>query len=857
MTEPTAQGLSEAEASARLGRFGPNELPQAGKRTVWRIAGELMREPMTQLLLGAGGIYLILGDMGEAIMLLAFVVLTVVISLVQETRTERVLEALRDLSSPRALVVRGGERRRIAGREVVPGDLIVLGEGDRVPADARLLSANDLQTDESLLTGEPVPVRKQPWSSHNAQQVRPGGDDQPWVYSGSMVVSGQGLAEVTATGAQTEIGRIGVTLRQIEQAVPALQVQTRKLVRVLAVVGISLSVLVALLYFWSRGHALAAILAGITLSMSLLPQEFPLILTVFMAMGAWRISQQRVLVRRASAIEALGSATVLCTDKTGTLTLNRMRIVALHVPGQTWLADTQVDTQADTQAKAGEALPDAFHELLEYGILASEREPFDPMEKAFWALGEPHLASGPRWHPDWVLVHEYALSPEMLAMSHVWQAPGQAGCVVATKGAPEAIADLCHLDEARLSDLRRAAEQFARQGMRVLGVARSAHPGPDPGWPAIQHDFDFVFLGLVALQDPLRPAVPDAVRACREAGIHVAMITGDHPVTALAMATQAGLDVRGGVIQGEDIQALSDEALRERVADAAVFARVMPEQKLRIVKALQARGHVVAMTGDGVNDAPSLKAADIGVAMGARGTDVAREASAMVLLDDDFGAIVQAVRSGRRIDDNLRKAMAFVLAVHVPIAGLSLLPLLMGWPLLFTPVHIAFLELLIDPVCSIVFEAEPDERDIMRRPPREPGRPLLSRAMVWWSLLQGALTLGIVAAAYAWLLYSGQGEAGARTGGFLSLVAANVMLILTNRTFGSSLWASVWRPNRALWRMLALTGLLLGLVLALPPMRTLFQMALPDAQVLSAVGVSALCTLLVLQGMKWFRLGKA
>ncbi|MBI3382441.1 MAG: cation-translocating P-type ATPase [Aquabacterium sp.] len=841
---PELTGLSEAQAAERLHQHGPNELPQAARRTGWRIAAELLREPMLQLLAAAGGIYLVLGDVGEACMLLAFVVLSMLISLVQESRTERVLEALRDLSSPRALVLRGGERKRIAGREVVPGDLIVLEEGDRVPADARLLSANDLLTDESLLTGESVPVSKVVWAQGQAA-ARPGGDGQAWVYAGSMVVRGQGLAEVTATGARSEMGHIGVALRQIESSQPALQQQTRALVKTFAVAGVTLSLLMTLIYVWTRGDVLAAVLAGISLAMSLLPQEFLLILTVFMAMGAWRISQQRVLVRRASAIEALGTATVLCTDKTGTLTLNRMSIVAMQVPGQTWLA----------QDEDGGPLSPALRTLLQHGILASERDPFDPMEKAFWALGAQCLSAEEVAHLEWKMVHEYGLSPEMLAMSHVWRAPGQDGHVIATKGAPEAIVDLCHLDAVRLAEVRQAADVFARQGMRVLGVARSTHRGPNAhsSWPALQHDFDFEYLGLVALADPLRPTVRDAVQVCREAGIHVAMITGDHPVTALAIAAQAGLDVQGGVVQGEDLAALSDEALRERVAQAAVFARVMPEQKLRIVKALQASGQVVAMTGDGVNDAPSLKAADIGIAMGARGTDVAREAAAMVLLDDDFGTITQAVRSGRRIDDNLRKAMAFVLAVHVPIAGLTLLPLLMGWPLLLTPVHIAFLELIIDPVCSIVFEAEPEERDIMRRPPREPGRPLLTRAMMGWSLLQGLLVLMIVAAAYAWLLHQGLDEASARVGGFLSLVAANVVLIMGNRAFGGQILLAFFRPNPVLWRTLAATVALLALVLAVPVLRGLFKFKLPDVDTAQIVGLVALGTMLVLQALKAIR----
>jgi len=837
-------GLSEQRASELLRTHGPNELPQARRRSVWRIAAEVVREPMLQLLIAAGLIYLVLGDVAEALALLAFVLLSLSISLVQETRTERVMEALRDLSSPRALVIRDGRRRRVAGREVVPGDLIVLAEGDRIPADAVLRAAHALQTDESLLTGESVPVRKQAAPGGPVADQPPGGDDLPWVFSGALVVRGTGLAEVRHTGAATQIGRIGQALSQIDPTPSALQRQTRQWVRAFAVVGVALSVAVALLYAQVRGDVLGGVLAGITLAMSMLPQEFPLILTVFMAMGAWRIARQRVLVRRASAIETLGTATVLCTDKTGTLTQNRMTVAALQVGDARWSADS-----------AGRApLPEAFHAVLEYAILASERDPFDPMEQAFWDLARSHLTEQDRehLHPDWTLAHAYALSPDLLAMSHVWQSPAQRSPVVAAKGSPEAVADLCHLPPERVDEIRRQTEALAAQGLRVLGVARGGLDGHQPGadWPAIQHDLDFEFLGLVGLMDPLRPAVAEAVQLCRQAGIRVAMITGDYPATALAIAAQAGIDTQGGALRGEEIAALSEADLSERVRQTQVFARVTPEQKWRIVRALQAHGEVVAMTGDGVNDAPSLKAADIGVAMGARGTDVAREAASLVLLDDDFGAIPQAVRLGRRIDDNLRKGMAFVLAVHVPIAGLSLLPLLFGLPLLFMPVHIAFLELIIDPVCSVVFEAEPEEADVMRRPPRRPGSPLLGRDLLLGSLVQGLLVMGLIGGFYVWLLSGGAVEAAARTAAFVALVGSNLALIVSNRSLDNRLLASLRRPNRALWVMLGVTTALLTLVLAWPVLRALFQFQpLTGGQAAQAAAV-ALGALALLEGRK-------
>ena len=838
------KGLSEQEAQQRLQRLGPNELTKGAKRSLWRLVLDALSEPMFQLLLGAGVIYLFLGDIGESLMLLGFVVLTLSITLYQEVRTERVLEALRDLSSPRALVIRDGVATRIAGRDVVEGDVLVVNEGDRVPADARLIASQDLQTDESLLTGESVPVRKLAGGKADGD-IRAGGDDSPWLLAGTLVVRGQGTAEVVATGPRSQMGHIGTALGGIDPSATELQKQTRQWVRWFAAGGLGLSLCVALLYWWQRGDPLAALLAGITLAMSLLPQEFPLIMSVFMAMGAWRMARHHVLVRRATAIEALGAATVLCTDKTGTLTQNHMTIASMAVPSQQWV-------QADA------TLPEAFHGLLECGLLASQRDPFDPMEKAFWDIAARYLVGEEQvhLHPDWELARAYPLRPELLAMSHVWHQPGGTRHAIAAKGAPEAVMDLCHLPPAECAVWREQIERMASQGMRVLGVATSPviEHGPQDAWPEIQHDFDFEFLGLVGLIDPLRDSVPQAVKTCRAAGIRVAMITGDYPVTALAIAEKAGIDTRGGALRGDELAGLTDEQLQARVRQVCVFARVMPEQKLRIVRALQANGEVVAMTGDGVNDAPSLKVADIGIAMGGRGTDVAREASAMVLLNDDFQSIALAISHGRRIDDNLRKAMAFVLAVHVPIAGLSILPLLMGWPLLFSPVHIAFLELIIDPVCSVVFEAEPAEPQVMNRPPRRPGTPLLGRSLMLGSLLQGLLVLGLVAVFYMLLLRSGISPDSARTGGFVALVSADIGLILANRSLSGNMVASLLRPNRAFGFMLLATVGMMALMLSWPPMRQLFKFeTLPLPTLWWCLGLGVLVWLLI-DLVKWMRL---
>lgn len=834
-------GLSEAEAQVRLVAEGYNELPRSNQRTPLRIAFEVVREPMLALLLGGGVVYLILGNLEEALILLAFATMSIGITIIQETRTERVLEALRDLTSPRALVIRGGERKRIAGREVVRGDLVMLGEGDRVPADARLLQSQDLQSDESLLTGESVPVRKiAADGTLRLTERRPGGDDLPFIFSGSLIVRGSGMGEVLATGPRSEIGKIGHSLSAIETEPARLQTQMRRVVRIFAMAGGAVSIVAVLLYGLLRGGWLDAVLAGIALGMSMLPEEFPVVLTIFMAMGAWRISQARVLTRRAAAIETLGSATILCTDKTGTLTENRMTIADLRT------ADGKSFRMAD---KPGTDLPAAFADLVETGVLASAQIPSDPMEIAFHKLGKERLSEHKVLDkPDWGLVHAYPLRPGLLAMSNVWQSThGDGNSLVAAKGAPETIGALCHMDAKDFKALKGSVEAMAAEGLRVLGVACGSHRGTD--FPLTQHDFKFEFLGLVGLTDPLRVSVPEAVSDCRSAGIRVMMITGDYPATAKMIARQAGLDAEG-VVTGSEMQALGDDELALRVKTATVFARIMPEQKLRIVNALKASGEIVAMTGDGVNDAPSLKAANIGIAMGGRGTDVAREASSIVLLDDDFGSIVKAVRLGRRIFDNLRKAMGFIFAVHVPIAGLSLLPLLFGLPILFGPIHIAFLEMVIDPVCSLVFEAEREEDDVMRRPPRNPNSPLFSGALIGWGLLQGTLAFALLAGIYLVALRQGMAENEIRALVFFSLVLTIVGLIFVNRSFSASLLTALIRPNRSLMIVVVAVASMLGGTLLWPFATSLFRFGplhLDDLAVTLAAGSAVLACLELLK----------
>lgn len=812
------QGLSTAQAAQRLLDDGPNALPGAQHSTLRGIVRETLQEPMFVLLLAAGSLYLVLGDRQEGVILFGLVLVVLALTLYQEGKTERAMAALRDLTSPRALVLREGRAQRIPGRDVVRGDILMLAEGDRIAADAVLLTGNEVQVDESLLTGEAMPVSKVAAAiPAQAMPENAGGDHFEFLYSGTLLVRGHGIARVMATGPRSAIGRIGTALETLTNERSPLKKQTARLVRILAAIAFGASLFMVLAYGLMRGDWLGALLAGIALAMALLPQEFTVVLTVLPALGAWRLSKQNVLTRRIAAIETLGATSVLCVDKTGTLTENRMTVVQLYAqdggeaPGESLSIDYAIPSE----------FPEAFHTLVEYSILASITDPFDPMEKAFHRLGQHFLEGTEHLHHDWTLVREYGLTPELRAMSHVWKAVDGAAHVVAAKGAPEAIIDLCHLDSQSQMRIAAAVDAMAARGLRVLGVAQARFTGAH--WPAIEHDFEFEFIGLLGLADPLRAEIPHAVAQCRSAGIRVVMITGDYPATARAIAAQAQLDCAEPrqVLTGDEMALMSDTELQTRMRTVSICARVAPEQKLRIVQALKTNGEIVAMTGDGVNDAPALKAAHVGVAMGGRGTDVAREAASLVLLDDNFASIVRAVRLGRRIFDNLRKSMSYILAVHVPIAGMALLPVLLGWPVILFPLHIAFLELVIDPACSMVFENEPSEADVMQRPPRDANAQLFGGMPLALALLQGVGVLLVVMGAYAWgATWLSEKEVRAFT--FTTLVAGNLALIFSNRSRSQSLWTSIRVPNRTLWAVTGLTLGLLGLALYLPWLARLF-----------------------------------
>ena len=814
-------GLTAHYAARLLTEVGYNELPSAKPKSVWKIAIEVIKEPMFLLLLACGTLYLLLGDYTEGVVLMCWVFVIIGITFYQHRKTEKSLEALRQLSSPRALVIRDGVEMSISGREIVPGDIIILHEGDRVPADAILLESNHLTVDESILTGESVPVLK----NENTEAA---------LNSGTLVVQGSGLARVLKTGAHTKIGKIGASLISIDQDATRLQLEMRGLIRNLLIGGAVVSVLVFLAFYFNRDNLLYALLNGLSAAMALLPEEFPVVFTIFLALGAWRLSRNNVLTRKPSAIETLGSATVLCSDKTGTITQNKMEVTALYALGN-------VMFKADFTAHQ-----DDVRELLEVLHCASAANSVDPMEKAIqhaYNQTNPQTQSAEAFR-------EYPLRKDLFAMTRVYKYTGNATYRVYCKGAPEAIYALCKESAAAIEKYTAIVHELAAHGYRVLAAASGIWS--EETLPENQQEFTFSFKGLVAFEDPIRPEVPDAIRECREAGIHVVMITGDYPETAKSIARQIGMKDWGAVLTGRELQGLSEAELQSTIKQTNVFARIVPEQKLQIIRALKANGETVAMTGDGVNDAPALKSSDIGVAMGLKGTDVAREASALVLLDDNFASIVGAIRAGRRIFDNLQKAMSYIIAIHIPIIGLVLIPAFFSsLPVLLMPMHIVFLELIIDPVCALAFESEQEERGIMQRPPRDATSKFFGWKKMGYSLFKGLLLLCMVLGVYFLTLNEGHSDGEIRAIAFSSLVIGNIFLILSSLSDSRSFTAVFSERNYSVFLIAILALFILLLSMVVPAMQGIFDFEFPGINHFIPAFIGSAIMLAVLELVKF------
>lgn len=785
-------GLSLQEVMQRQQRFGYNELNSETESGIQKIIFEAIKEPMALLLVGIGVIYILLGEEHEVYSLLTFLLLILGITIYQENKTEKTLQALKKLSSPRAVVIREAKQIRIPGREVVPDDIVVLNEGDRIPADIELWQGGPLSVDESIITGESFPVDKSPAKI-----------DANKVLSGTLVLRGQALGKVLATGAQTELGKIGKSLgeRKIERT--PLQKSTAKIVNRLTLLVLALTFFVIGYYWFTRNDLLNGILTGLTLAMGILPNELPAVLLIFLAAGAWRISKRNVLTRKVPSIEALGAVNYLCVDKTGTLTQNKMVLKKL------WNGKELLSLDEDMNE-----LPEAFHELMEFGILASPSDPFDPMEREIKETGRSLLDQTEHLHPDWKLSREYQITSELLAVSYAWKGEDKNGYVIGAKGAVEAIIDLCHLRQEESDAIETQMLELAANGLRVLAIARAV----STLLPEKQHDLNFVFTGLVGFEDPVRNDVPAAVKECQEAGVKILMITGDHPATAKSIASQIGLHHRNKSLTGEELEKFNDQDLLLALKEVSIFCRMKPLDKLRIVSVLQENGQVVAMTGDGVNDAPALRQAQIGIAMGKRGTDVAREASSVVLLDDSFSSIVASIKIGRRIFQNLQEAFAYLLAIHIPITILSIVPVILKLPLILLPVHIAFLHLIIEPASTTLFEALPDDKEIMKKEPRSKSMRIMSKIDITESLCSGIILSITAISIYQFSLEKGLQASDARGITFTALMISNLFLILIR--IGRKKFNEIRKHLRIL-----ITGtiVMLAAVLYVPYFRELFR----------------------------------
>lgn len=816
------QGLKSTEAKENLSKHGYNELPEAGPKNLLKIALEVVKEPMFILLISCGTLYIILGDYNEGVILLSTIFIIITITFLQHRKTEKALDALKKLSSPRVLVVRDSIQIRIPGREVVPDDILLLNEGDRVPADALVLDGVNLTIDESLLTGESMSVLKD-------------SEIENKIFSGTLVVQGSGSAKVLTTGVHAQLGKIAVSLKDVEEDQTRLQKEMKIFIRRITIAGVLICIGIVFSFYFTRGNFIQSVLNGLAAAMAILPEEFPVVLTVFLALGAWRLSKNKVLTRKPSAIESLGSATVLCSDKTGTITQNKMKVVALST-GESIFKETDFD-QNKTQLES----------LILHAQIACPTDAIDPMEQAINDIEHTKLSVE--------LVKEYPLTKELLAMTRVVKKVGETKTMIGCKGAPETILNLCRVDSTNLTKHNNAIKLLAEKGYRVLGVASGQ-------WnketlPDRQDEIEFSFLGFLALEDPIRPEVPQAIQECYEAGIKVIMITGDYPATAKSIAVQAGFKESAKVMTGDELKSLNDDDLKKRIAEIDIFARVLPEQKLRIVKALKINGEIVAMTGDGVNDAPALKAADIGVAMGNKGTDVAREASSLVLLDDNFASIVSAIRSGRKIFDNLQKAMSYILAIHIPIIGLTLIPgFVPSLPLLLLPLHIVFMELIIDPVCSIAFESEQEEKGIMQRKPRNPNHKFFGMKQISGSLFQGFLLLAMVALVYLLSIGEGHTEGEVRAIAFSSLIIGNIILILSNLSKTRNFIAIMREKNRAAMLILTSAVIMLVIIISSPPLLKLFSFEYPGFYHFIPAGIAATLLLLILEIIKFIKAKK-
>ena len=789
-------GLSDEQVTAARATFGVNKLDYKKNNTFLDAILQMVKEPMMILLLVAAAIYFISGNVGDGIFMVAAILFQASISLYQDSRSKNALEKLKDFSQPKCKVIRNSTVQEIPSEELVVGDSLQVEEGTSVNADATIVRSNDFSVNESILTGESMSVFKDEASEDKS------------IYSGTTVVSGLAVATITAIGNQTRLGKIGTSLESITEEKTPLELQIADFVKKMAIIGAVVFVIVWIINYWHSQNLLISLLQSLTLAMSILPEEIPVAFTTFMALGAWRLMNMGIVVKQMKTVETLGSATVICTDKTGTITQNKMSLAKL------FLLSTHKIYQPNDE------LTDDEKELIKLAMWSSEPVPFDPMEVALHQTYGEKIQPDER--PDYQMAHEYPLSGKPPMMTHIFK-NASGNRIIAAKGAPEAIINVSSLNETEKKQIHEAIEKLATEGYRVLGVGVSDFTGTE--YPEKQQDFSFTFIGIVAFNDPPKDNIQEVLTNFYKAGIGVKIITGDNAATTTSIARQVGFKGYEKSISGDDLMALSDAELKDRVMDTAVFTRMFPEAKLKIINALKANNQIVAMTGDGVNDGPALKAAHIGIAMGKKGTEIAKQAASLILLEDDLSKMVNAIAMGRKIYTNLKKAIQYIISIHIPIILTVFIPLALGWlyPNIFSPVHIIFLEIIMGPTCSIIYENEPMEKNTMSQKPKA-----LTTTFFNWRELSVSIVQGLVITAgtlfiYQYSIRNGYDEALTRTMTFTVLIAANIFLTLVNRSFYYSILTTLRYKNNMVLFIISITTVLMGLLLFVAPFTRFFE----------------------------------
>lgn len=815
-------GLTEDEVKNSRIRHGANVIEMEEDKIFLHVIKEIILEPMFLFLVAACFLYFLAGEKKEGFVMLVSVFIVAAISLFQEYRSRRAIAALKKMSGSRATVIRNGKVLSLDAAEIVVDDLLILSEGEIIAADGMLLVANDFSVNESVLTGESFAVYK------NA-------GDAEVVFKGTLVTSGSATIRVNAVGLNTRFGKIGLSLKEITVVKTPLQLQVQSFVKKMAAIGVVAFLLVVGFNYYRSHDFIQSFLQGLTLAMSILPEEIPVAFSTFMALGAFRLLKSGLIVKQPQYVETLGAATVICTDKTGTITLNSMQIAELY----------DAKNNESIIVNRANALP---LELIEYAMWASETDPFDPMEKAIHGLYETTMAANDK-RISYQQVHEYPLAGRPPMMTHVFRNE-EGKTIIAAKGAPEAIFRQSGLTPEHINVLEKQVHAYAANGFRVLAVGKADWDGKP--FPKEQNEFPLELQGLLAFSDPPKENMEETIRTFRDAGIDVKMITGDYVETALNIGRQIKIAEEYSILTGEEVMQMDAADLQQRVSAVNIYARMFPEAKLKIIEALKRNGEIVAMTGDGVNDGPALKAAHIGIAMGKRGSEVAKEAASLILTDDDLGHMITAVEQGRKIYDNLKKAIQYIVSIHIPIILVVTLPLLLQWSFtdIFYPVHVIFFELIMGPTCSIIYENEPTEPGTMFRPPRKMASTFLSASQITMSIIQGlVITAGCLGIGYYFLQTNGNGEV-VRTVIFITLLFSNVLLTLVNRSFTYSVVETFRYKNPLLTGVVVITVILIGMMLYNPFLQQLFQLTRLNPEAI------ALCTGVAIISTCWMEIWK-